>query len=134
MHFFQVKLLQIYILEPYFLTKPLLEPKWDHHTAASKLFSSNFRWRRGSPKQPKINKNRYQNSMFFWECLLEGLLKGLGCQIEAKTIQNDTKKLSKIDKSRPPKNETFYNRNIQEKSMEMSSSNKNMENVETRKC
>ena len=67
----------------------------------------------------------------FLECLLEGVLEGFGSQIEAKTIQNVTKNECKIDKSRPPKNAKKYNRNIQEKSMEISSSNKNVENVET---
>ena len=70
----------------------------------------------------------------FSKCLLEGLLKGLGCQIEAKTIQNNTKNWSKIDKSRPPKIQRFYKEKMKENSKEISFSNKNVENIETWKC
>ena len=34
MFIFEAEMLENYILEPYFLTKPFLEPKWDHHTGA----------------------------------------------------------------------------------------------------
>ena len=62
---------------------------------------------------------------------MEGLLEGFGSQIEAKTIQNDSKNGSKRDKSRSPIKQIFYNEKMKEKSKEIKFSNKNVENVET---
>ena len=52
---FRGQMLQNHILEPHFVNNPLLAPKWDHHTAASKLFFTDFGCPRKAPKQPKIN-------------------------------------------------------------------------------
>ena len=39
---FRGQMLQNHILEPHFVNNPLLAPKWDHHTAAPKLFFTDF--------------------------------------------------------------------------------------------
>ena len=68
------------------------------------------------------------------ECLLEALQEDFGSQFAFKTIQNGTKNASKRNRSRPPKMQQIWKENMKEKFKEISSSNKNMENVETWKC
>ena len=90
-------------------------------------FFEDFEAPRRSPKSRKITTNGVSTFCVFLECLLERF----GSQVEAKTIQNDPKSESKRDKSRPPKTHRFYNEKTKEKCMEISSSNKHVENVET---
>ena len=102
-------------------------PPWRRYVT----FFDDFEGPRRSPNSPKITKSGVSKFDVFLQCLLEGLQEGFGSQIKAETIQNCTKIGSKRHKSRPPKNHRFYNQKVQEKFMESSSSNKNIENAET---
>ena len=64
---FTGQMLQNHILEPHFVNNPLLAPKWDHHTAASKLFftdfgpcdKNNIPWRKKNPLPPNVLRARW---------------------------------------------------------------------------
>ena len=77
-------MLQKSTLEPHFLHKALLEPKWDHHTRADKPFFTILAAPGKAQNSQKSVKSRYQNLAFFWNASWKASWKVLRVKLEPK--------------------------------------------------
>ena len=98
----EAKMLQNCMLEPHFLSKPLLDLKWDHHPLHQNHFLRFCVLQGGGQNSQKTVKNRFQNITFFWNVSWKASWTVLGAKLEPKpskiTPKIDSKEITRAYK------------------------------------